>query len=152
MNSTKETWDDILEQCRTWIQELTVAKFQYNTFNNSALQRRSQGRNSAPKRLLLQRKCLPSKTLYIPWHVHSSWLELKRKKLCKFHDQKRSILIKAKYSIRPVMPHLSAHCCHFYFEQFEVIQYTPLLQTMLRTSEHTHTHFTHLYNEPFGLK
>lgn len=139
MNSTKETWDDILKQCRTWIQELTVAKFWYPTFNNSALQRRSQGRILPQSGFFYRENTCPVKhCTALETCICPDWFLEEKKTLCKSHDQKRLILIKAKYNIRPVIPHLSAHCCHFYLEQLKVIQGTPLLQTILRTSEHTH--------------
>lgn len=115
MNSTKETWDDILQQCRTWIQ-VTVAKFWYYTFNNSALQRRSQGKILPQRGFFYRENTCPVK--------HCTFLEtcicpgciLKGKKSMQISGSE-NILIMAKQSIMPVTPHLSAHCCQFYCEQ-----------------------------------
>lgn len=78
--------------------------------------------------------------------MHSSWLKLKRKNLCKFHDQKRPVLVKTT-GIRPVTPHLSACCCHFYFEQLQVIPYTPpSFKQCWEASEHTYFYIISIMN------
>lgn len=89
MNSTKETWDDILQQCRTWIQ-VTVAKLWYYTFNNSALQRRSRGRILPQRGFFYRENTCPEKhCTFLETCICPGCILKGKKKLRKSQDQKR---------------------------------------------------------------
>lgn len=145
MNSTKETWDDILKQCRTWIQELTVAKFQYPTFNNSALQRRSQGRILPQSGFFYRENTWPVKhCTSLETCICPDWFLEEKKPYANLmirHD---------RFWLRPnitsgllyiIFLHTAAI---FILSSSKSFKAPPLLQTILRTSEHTFLHISML--------
>lgn len=151
MNSTKETWDDMLKQCRTWIQELTVAKFQYHTFNNSALQRRSQGRILPQKGFFYREKTCPVK--------HCTFLEMCIRPDCILREKKiyaNLMIRKDRFWLRPnivlgLLCLIFLHTAAIFTLSSSKSFNTP--PSFKQCWEHLNAHiFIHLHNEPFGLK